>query len=359
MPDNPKISIYFDKELVKNKQNYIQLLYPFLGYPKEDDGFVDKGRFLEYVKSGKEYFNIADSIEKCDVVCYPLEYHDIHIGKDEFKKYCADIWDKYRKKILIFFNNDSDEEIDIESAIIFRTSFDKSKQKFNEFAEPGWSKDYISYFPDSKISYRKKSDIPTVGYCGYDDSSERGVVNQTKKLLKKALGRYKTDQSKTGIFLRGEAVRRIKRNKRINGAFIIRNSFWGMNNKNKKSVEELRAEYAGNIIDSDYCIVTRGGGNFSYRLYEVLSAGRIPLFINTDSVLPYDQIVDWKKNVVWVERNDLKNIDKILLSYHSKISEEEFIKIQQNNRKLYEELISPVGYFGNLHKIILPLINKE
>jgi len=35
MSDSRKISIYFDKELVKNRQNYIQLLYPFLGIRKK------------------------------------------------------------------------------------------------------------------------------------------------------------------------------------------------------------------------------------------------------------------------------------------------------------------------------------
>jgi len=43
----------------------------------------------------------------------------------------------------------------------------------------------------------------------------------------------------------------------------------------------------------------------SYRLYEALCCGRIPVFIDTDCVLPYDFMIDWKKYFVWVDQSEL------------------------------------------------------
>ena len=60
-----------------------------------------------------------------------------------------------------------------------------------------------------------------------------------------------------------------------------------------------------NISDTDYTICIRGTGNFSQRLYEVLAFGRIPIFIDTDSILPYDEIINWRDYCVWVKPDEL------------------------------------------------------
>lgn len=106
------------------------------------------------------------------------------------------------------------------------------------------------------------------------------------------------------------------------------------------------------MIDSLYGIATRGGGNFSYRLYELLSCGRIPVFIDTDSVLPFDTLIDWKKHVVWVEKQKLSSIDRILLEFHRSKTPEELKQIQINNRRLYEDHISPIGFHKTLAEFI-------
>ena len=64
----------------------------------------------------------------------------------------------------------------------------------------------------------------------------------------------------------------------------------------------------------------RGGGNYSLRLYETLCLGRIPLFINTDCVLPFENNIDWKELCLWVDENDLDRIGEIVLDFHSSIS---------------------------------------
>lgn len=60
-------------------------------------------------------------------------------------------------------------------------------------------------------------------------------------------------------------------------------------------------------MGSDYVLCARGG-DFSYRLYETLSYGRIPVFVDTDCVLPYDSEIKWKDYCVWVDEKEVNRI---------------------------------------------------
>ena len=70
----------------------------------------------------------------------------------------------------------------------------------------------------------------------------------------------------------------------------------------------VRQEYLHNMIDSDYMLVIRGAGNASFRLFETLCSGRIPVLVDTDCVLPYEEQVDWKQYCVWVDQTELPYI---------------------------------------------------
>src|SRR5690606_37188550 len=96
----------------------------------------------------------------------------------------------------------------------------------------------------------------------------------------------------------------------------------------------------------------RGGGNFSVRFYEALAMGRIPVFINTDSSLPFDDRIDWKKHVVWVDRKDWKRAGEKVADFHSRLSNEEFEILQVENRKLWEEKLGYGGFFKNFNSLI-------
>jgi hypothetical protein len=56
--------------------------------------------------------------------------------------------------------------------------------------------------------------------------------------------------------------------------------------------------------------------------------------------LPFEDIIDWNKHVVFVEWKDRNAIASIVSDFHSKLSNQEFIAIQLNNRKLWKETLS-------------------
>ena len=109
-------------------------------------------------------------------------------------------------------------------------------------------------------------------------------------------------------------------------------------------------EFLQNLLESDYVLCARGYGNYSHRLYEALACGRIPLFIDTDCVLPFDFAIDWKRFCVWVDQVDLRSVADRVAEFHASISGEEFEELQVACRRLWEEWLSPEAFFANFHR---------
>ncbi len=331
--------------LIPKGKTHATILSPFLGNVEVDTNDTEYGRFDEYTANGQDVFLLTEIPTEADFFLLPFEFsfaaEDINVAKQ-----FSEMAKEYDKKLLIFFNSDSVEPIQIDNSIVFRTSFFKSLQKNNEFAIPGWSVDFmkskeINSFNDSY------SNQPSISYCGYVDYltfTERFSIEKVIKKLKKR----SVITKEIGPGLRGKAVRTLLKSDQIKTNFIIRNGFWAPGMDKKKA----RQEYISNIFQSDYALVARGKGNFSYRLYEVLSCGRIPVFINTDCVLPFDTIIDWKKYVVWIEENDIDTIAERLIEYHKKLTVEELRNKQVDCRKLYEDWLSPNAFFSNIHKCL-------
>jgi hypothetical protein len=160
-----------------------------------------------------------------------------------------------------------------------------------------------------------------------------------------------------GMDIRFRALDVLASSKNVEARLVIRNGFWaGLQQpgviQNPDEVRKVRREFVDSIAGSDYVLCARGAGNFSYRLYETLSLGRIPLFIDTDCVLPYEREIDWKSLSVCVDASDMDYLDQAVADFHSRISPEDFQKLQQRCRAVWEEWIRPVGFFSNLAGII-------
>jgi hypothetical protein len=339
-----KLRLYSEKSWIPEGKNPAILLFPFWGEPPVDPKDPDVGRFDEYKQRAHEIFEITDSINDCDAVLLPYD-HNFERALFEHTKKIALKAKEARKKIVIFYNNDDPTTIPIDNAIVFRTSFFPSEGTKNVFAFPGWSVDFLKdKNPGEFIVTKQEKAI--VSYCGYVDNLQepkrtlRAMVRSMLKPIEKTDIAY-------GPYIRGKAIRHLLQHKGIGTNFIIREGFWGGTESDKQKV---RNEYRENLLSAPYAFVTRGGGNFSYRLYEVMSCGRIPLFINCDSALPYAHIIDWPKHMVWVEESDLENSGNILEHFHKHISPGDFIRLQKANRELYLEYLSPYGFYKNLYR---------
>jgi len=289
----------FSEEVHINQVCEEQLLY----FGKISDSIINNNKTFVDITSGEinkivEYTNV----EECDFILHPFKVQfsskiDSLIEKSE----------RYRKKILLFHNDDDDRIFNFKNSIIFRTSLYKSKKPSNYFSLPAFCNNL-----NKDIQFKRvKSEIPTVGFCG-------ALTNPIRKKTLEIIN--KTDLIKN---------------------FIIREKFWGGDIWGTK----VREEYVTNIINSDFVVCTRGAGNFSYRFYEALCLGRIPLVINTDIDLPFDEFIDYG-GILLID--DLNNIEKKVMDYWCSI--QDYNQLQMQLQNFWIENLSPIGFIKNLNR---------
>lgn len=316
-------------------------------------------------------FQLTQSVETCDYILLPFwetlreytdkQYAEHHLDPAIRQKVVAatqqliEYGHQYNKKMIVFYWSDLEEELPLENAVIFRNSLYKSRQQKNEFAFPSWNGDFIMDYMDGKAVVRDKDLSPKVGFRG----SARPLGLSAEDILRTSLNMINTSldflhvpfqlpyQWNEGQILRTNAIKTLQKNKHIQSDFkILTRGYISQNDPEVKAFN--RKKFIDNIVGNDYVLCVRGAGNYSYRFYETISAGRIPLFINSDCVLPFDFIIDWKKYCVWVEKDEIEHIDEILIDFHNKLSASDFKDLQHDIRKIWDNWIAPDAFFNHL-----------
>jgi hypothetical protein len=115
------------------------------------------------------------------------------------------------------------------------------------------------------------------------------------------------------------------------------------------SDEKINAKkiYFQNMHQSHYILCFRGWGNFSLRLYETLSAGRIPVIISSDNNLPFTQKINWNLFPV-IDNKNINHIAEYISDFHASISEENFTDLQLKARDIWEEFITYQGFMSKI-----------
>jgi len=355
------LNIYTDLSLLSLGYP-VDLLIPFIGVT-DKPGEILSNRFKEYEQKGAEFIKLV-SLNECDVCLLPINYPLMGANFSEFEKSIESFVQKVEKsgkKIFVFLGHDvTFKDVKINNAIIFSGAISKSKQPKNVFSYPHFFEDYIQVYCNRELALKTKSNRPTVGFCGF--ASPLGLpLGKAKiigsiKLISNYLGLMKIFPERSSHSYRSRAIISLRKSNEISTNFKIKKSFafgpLGQLNTGSKvpeSDDEFRRNFVRNITDSDYTLCVRGIGNNSIRFFETMCCGRIPVFVNTDCVLPFDFMIDWRKLCVWVEDNEMGKIGKITSAFNDKMSEEEYMKLQQNVRFLWETYLSPVGFFQHLH----------
>ena len=116
--------------------------------------------------------------------------------------------------------------------------------------------------------------------------------------------------------------------------------------------ERVRREFVENIRGSDYIVCVRGSGNFSTRLYETLCMGRIPLIIDTDCVVPFAGLEEWKKLAIWCPASDIESAGARVAAFHAALTPQDFIDSQRACRHFWAERLSPEGFFAHMAEML-------
>lgn len=70
----------------------------------------------------------------------------------------------------------------------------------------------------------------------------------------------------------------------------------------------LPHDYYKSLAQSEFTLCTRGYGVTSFRLYEALYCGAVPIYVSDIHWLPYQDVIDWNKLLILVRPNEIHQI---------------------------------------------------
>lgn len=343
------MKLYFPKSHYQSKRWHVfPLLRPFL----KGAGYSDADRQAQYGVSETDFIFI-DSMAEADYCILPMSwnYYKRENKTDAavtFIKACQD------KNKMVLSVNIGDSGVHVpkyDNLIVLRYGGYRSKFFNGVQVLPPQIKDpLIVYFQLHSIIERNYTKIPTIGFCGHATGSLSKAAGEIIKIAKRNLQYYSGfSQSEPEALLattrlRFQILSQLRHSALVKANFLLRDKYRAGQHQHKDN-HRTTLEFYTNIMESDYVVCIRGAGNFSLRFYETLAMGRIPVFINTDCALPFDDEIDWKKHVVWVEYKDRFKVAEKVATFHSALSEEDFINLQRANRKLWEERLTLNGFF--------------
>lgn len=327
-------------------------LFPFLKSFIKSPNFTDQERLATYQISENEV-EFVGNIEDAGVCILTMSwnYYVEQNLLDKARQYILEANAK-GKQVWTWMSGDFGVDLKIEADyLVFRNSGHKSKLSKKHLGMPAFIGDPLQkIYKASQLTLPTYQTKPVVGFCGQANSSLKQILKEhltrLNHLMSYKIG--KTNNSPQPIqstsLLRAQLLDRLEASKEVTTNFIRRQKYRAGVTVNKNKHQTTK-EFYDNIKDAQYVLCVRGGGNFSVRFYETLAMGRIPVFVNTDCLLPLETKVDWMKHCVWVDFKDRNQISERVKSFHRAHTQESLFNLMHDNRKLWENHLRIGNFF--------------
>jgi hypothetical protein len=313
------------------------LLVP--GVPGDDSAWGR--RFHSFYSQARDYFTAVPA-DEAQLFFYPYVY----APGEEADAAALEAKQRGVPCIFVSVGDDPAPPRMPAAGLLFRHSIFANERRPHEHAWPAVADDCLRPH-GGRVVERHKGARPSVGFRGF-------VGSAAQRLAYRLVGR---GRKADGLAFRANVLRRLSRNRKIETVFTRLNHFslgaQGILSHDAALAEKTWSNYVSSLLATDYTLCLRGAGNFSYRFYETLAAGRIPVFVNTRCVLPFEEQIPWKQHCVWVEEADLDQIGDHIAEFHDRMSDADFVARQQANRQLWLDWLTLLGFYRKVFPLVI------
>jgi hypothetical protein len=332
------IGIHFAGEDLNQSRNRLAIACGVVR--KKPDGSADPGPYADLAAFARDRWQ-ACPIEDADLVMYALPYHE---GAATRK--VAEAAREAGLPCIFFRATDDPTPANPPWGVVYRTSIYRKRLTARARAMPGFTDDLLEECASTLVP-RSKRERPSVSFCGHVGSAKDRFVENVVGLL-----RGNRDKA-IGMALRRRALEYLAKSPHVEASFIPRTQIWGGAATGSAEFDAerraaVRREYLDNVLGSDYGLSLRGKGNYSFRLYEIFALGRIPLFIDTDCVLPFESEIDWRRHCAWVDVSNIERAGEILAQFHADLHADDFVQLQLDNRQIWLDYLSPTAIYTRI-----------
>jgi hypothetical protein len=322
----------------------VELLWPFRpdSRNKAFERLIAENRWTE-----------VPSIKECDIAIYPKKaFNPESLAFDRSVLTAVEEAEACGKPLVIDATCDSDQPLDIATASILRFGLYKSKKQPFETERPYWI-NWKDKQDLESLEIRPRAQKPAVGFCGTTYAAGkyfklgRALPLQIAQaaLSKGSISRLVDIRIKKGMShtVRQTAIDWLAADPRIESCFDVTNNLQDYYNPANPNRKDLEDRFVRNMNQSDYALCVRANGNYSGRFYMALNAGRIPLLIDTDVFIPFEE----KLHMVKIPVKSLHKIGDLLLEHFDKFTEREFETMKRENREAYNKFLAPDKFVPN------------
>ena len=292
------------------------------------------------------FTNLADAGKIVVTPHFISSYYALR-KEDELNKFRREVLAS--KRTLITFSNSMEYE-PYQKEIVFASSTYKSKNE-KSIPTPQWIYDLGEKAPIPKPS------IPTVTFMGHTEYNSRlyslilsrikfsdAIINWMagslffnrnlfviNRNLNMSLRRF------IARSVRKKTVNEVRKIKNIQASLIEREKEFFILSAEERNRQ--RAEYIESIENSAYFLTIRGDDNGCYQLWEVMSAGRIPVFIDTNRSLPDLGESKWEDFSIIIPFSEVHRIGDYIKGFHDRLSDEDFAEVCRKSRAVFEQML--------------------
>lgn len=283
-------------------------------------------------------FDFVASLDEADVLLVPQPVRHITPALRTYLDTQVAAAREQNKRVVVFTRGDLSHDVFIPDVILCKGSQYGYLRQPNEIIVPPFVEDLGEQFG---VHMREKQERPMVSFCGWAGFASRTAFwkYQLKNFLitlrTLVTGNAHYQVHRKGIYFRKAAMRVLEASSRIRTHFIIRQTF----SASKKTISldpvVARKEYVDSMIASDFVLAPKGDGNFSVRFYEALALGRVPILIDTDCVLPREDVIDYASVILRVPYTALDTLADRVADFYAAHTPEAWIERQHRARELF------------------------
>ncbi|HEY9685971.1 MAG TPA: exostosin family protein [Coleofasciculaceae cyanobacterium] len=343
MNQSAKLKIYYeDQWLPPNPKRAHNFLAPLL-FQGED---AEPGSPASWETVGTNKIVRMEHPEEADLVCLPDLYSRID---PTAVKQAACLADRHDKHFLAMEHCDHYEPPakTAKKTLLFHSDLYRSRRQPNHYVHP------TLLIADMLPTLY----LPENGWTPYP--WERRI----RVFWRGACDLYTLPKWKTAMFymmdnwrrVRHEALQALLYGPDITLISTLSNQWWKSDPSDQFTRKRLFVQEA---LDSPYALITRGSGNYSFRLYEIMALGRIPVIIDTDSCLPWPDLIPWSEICLIVPRKDIPKLPSKIREFHEGLTCAEFEALQYRIREIWQTYLSEEGFYTTLCDQLSGLITR-
>lgn len=332
------------------------ILYPWRGVPgfeQEQNLPGHRDRYDTYLAEAREHYVLVNTPGEADVILFPANLNFCHhaTAQDCFHRF-LDIVAQSDRPGWVFAEGDLPERFQHPRVHLFHLSIYPDLNGPRGHARPPFLADSAR---EIELRPLPKASTPRVSFRGVAPPWHTSGRKFLPESIRYALFRLGVlPPLKWGYAPRAQATHALRDAPGLHYAETLLGQtpvnwscgFFQSAPAHQDSFQRVRNDYLESILDSHYVLCARGQGNYSLRFYETLALGRIPVYIDT-APLPFEEHLDWPRHIVRVPVNAISRIGA-LVADHWQQNRPHFDDLATANRQLYEDWLTPTGYFRKL-----------